>query len=92
VDKTFGIAGAVLALLGCLVGNLMAMVGFVARQEGVPFFDLLSRLNPELAIDLMTASFSPIDLLFYGIAVYEGYRLSLRRLTPQEAKELLGSG
>jgi hypothetical protein len=92
VDKSFGIAGAVLALLGCLVGNLLAMVGFVARQEGIPFFDLLSRLDVSVAIELMKASFSPIDLLFYGIAVYEGYRLSFRRLTAEEAKELLGSG
>ncbi len=92
VDKTFGIAGAVLALLGCLAGNLLAVVGLVAKQEGIPFFDLLSRLDPELAIELMKASFSPIDLLFYAIAVYEGYRLSFRRLTAAEAKELLGSG
>lgn len=37
VDKTFGIAGAVLALLGCVVGNLLAAVGLVAKQEGIPF-------------------------------------------------------
>lgn len=90
VDKSFGIAGAVLALLGCAIGNLLAAVGLVSKQEGIAFFDLLSRLNPELAIDLMTAFFGPIDLLFYGIALYEGYRLSFRRLTEQEAKELLG--
>ena len=90
VDKSFGIAGAVLALLGCLIGNLVAVVGLVAKQEGIPFFDLLSRLDAELAIELMKASFSPIDLLFYAIAVYEGYRLSFRRLTAEEAKELLG--
>lgn len=92
VDKTFGIAGAVLALLGCLAGNLLAVVGLVAKQEGIPFFDLLPRLDPNVAIELMKASFSPIDLLFYAIAVYEGYRLSFRRLTAAEAKELLGSG
>jgi len=90
VAKTFGIAGAVLALLGCAVGNLLAAVGLVAKQEGIPFFDLLSGLSPEVAIELMRATFSPIDLLFYGIAVYEGYRLSFRRLTAEEAKELLG--
>jgi hypothetical protein len=90
VAKTFGIAGAVLALLGCAVGNLLAAVGLVAKQEGIPFFDLLSGLSPEVALELMRATFSPIDLLFYGFAVYEGYRLSFRRLTAEEAKELLG--
>jgi hypothetical protein len=35
-------------------------------------------------MDLMKATFSPIDLLFYGIAVYEGYRFSFRQVTPEE--------
>jgi hypothetical protein len=90
VDKTFGLAGAVLALLGCAIGNLLAAVGLVAKQEGIPFFDLLSGLDPNLAFELMKAFFSPMDLLFYGFAVYEGYRLSFRRLTAAEAKEVLG--
>ena len=90
VDKTFGIAGAVLALLGCAAGNLLAAVGLVAKQEGIPFFELLPRIDPEVAIDLMVAFFSPMDVVFYAIAVYEGYRLSFRRLTGEEAKELLG--
>ena len=34
-----------------------------------------------IAKEIMVATFSPMDLLFYGIAVYEGYRLSFRRLT-----------
>lgn len=89
VDKTFGIAGAVLALLGCVAGNLLAAVGLVAKQEGIPFFDLLSSIDPAVAFELMKAFFSPMDLLFYAIAVYEGYRLSFRRLTAEEAKELL---
>ena len=28
----------------------------------------------------MVVTFSPIDLLFYGIAVYEGYKLSFRQI------------
>jgi hypothetical protein len=27
-----------------------------------------------------------MDLLFYGIAIYEGYKLSFRRLTPADLK------
>jgi hypothetical protein len=29
-----------------------------------------------------------MDLLFYAIAVYEGYRFSLKRLTPEELATL----
>ena len=84
LDKTFGIAGAVLALLGCLLGNLLAVCGMIASQEGMGFFEVLSELEPAVVGELMTATFSPMDLLFYGIAVYEGYTLSFRRLTEQE--------
>jgi len=68
----------VLSLLGCAGGNLLAICGVIARQEGVPFLELVSRLDPGVAQGLMVATFSPMDLLFYGIAVWEGYRLSFR--------------
>jgi hypothetical protein len=28
-------------------------------------------------LDLLAAMFSPIDLLFYGLAIYQGYRFSI---------------
>jgi hypothetical protein len=91
VDKSFGIAGAILALLGCLTGNLLAVCGIVSRQEGIPFFTLLSRLNVQMIQELMTATFSPMDLLFYGIAVYESYRFSFRQVKPEDLGSLAKS-
>jgi hypothetical protein len=32
----------------------------------------------------MRATFNPMDLLFYGIAVYEGYRFSFREITKKD--------
>jgi hypothetical protein len=84
IDKSFGIAGAVLSLLGCLAGNLFAVSAVLASAEEVSFLDVVSSLNPSAALELMTLTFSPIDLLFYGIAIYEGYRLSIRQLTDEE--------
>jgi hypothetical protein len=84
MDKIFGIVGAVLSLLGCMAGNLFVVCILLSRQEHIPFLDLLSRLNPEIVVELMQATFSPMDVLFYGIAVYEGYRFSLKRV-PTEA-------
>lgn len=81
IDKAFGVLGAMLALLGCAVGNLLAVVGMVADRNGMKFLDVLSGIGPGNAGDLMIASFSPMDLVFYGIAVYEGYKLSFRQLT-----------
>ena len=84
IDSVFGFVGATLALLGCAAGNLLAVCGMVAEQEGMAFMEVLSRLNPGVIQELMVATFGPMDLLFYGIAVYEGYQLSFRQLTEQE--------
>lgn len=84
IDRSFGLVGGGLALLGCLAGNLLTIVVLVSQQEGIAVLDLLSRLNPAAAAELMMVTFSPIDLLFYGIAVYEGYRFSFRPVTPEE--------
>lgn len=84
VDRVFGFVGAGIALFGCLLGNLLATCGFIAQQQDMPFFEVLTRLNPEIIVDLMVATFSPMDLVFYGFAVYEGYKLSIRQVGPQE--------
>lgn len=89
IRKIYGVVGSVLSLLGCLAGNLLSVCAIISKQEGVPFLYILTRLNPQIIIDLMTATFSAIDLLFYGIAVYEGYRFSFRRITEEELAGLV---
>lgn len=88
VDTSFGVVGAALALLGCFAGNLLTVVIVLSREEHMPFLDLLFRLDPRIALELMKATFEPIDLLFYGIAIYEGYRLSIKQLTQEELARL----
>ena len=89
MDTTFGIIGGVLSLLGCLAGNLFTVCIVVSRHQSIPLLDLLSRLNPEITVRLMTATFSPMDVLFYGIAVYEGYRFSFRKLSKADYQNCL---
>ncbi|MBA4389054.1 MAG: hypothetical protein C0404_13820 [Verrucomicrobia bacterium] len=86
INNTFGIAGAILALGGCVLGNLATACGFVAAQESVPFTSIFftTLVNPSIALGLLKAMFSPMDLLFYAIAGYEGYRFSFREITPEE--------
>jgi hypothetical protein len=75
--RAFGIMGALLALGGCVVGNLLTIVVFAARHFEIPLLAVFSRLTPEVVYNLMEATFSPIDLLFYGLAIYQGYRFSI---------------
>lgn len=78
-DISFGIVGAVCALLGCGLGNLLSGVAFYAQAKGLPFFQVLTGSDFDFLERLMTAFFQPMDLLFYGIAIYEGFKFSLRR-------------
>jgi len=86
ISKTFGVMGAALALIGCLLGNYFTVVHFVSEAEGLGFFDTLSQINPAAIPELMMVTFSPMDLIFYGIAVYEGFKLSFRKITHEEIK------
>ena len=78
IDQTFGIAGALCALLGCVLGNLLSALAFYAKAQGLDAGAVLTQLSPDLIARVMTATFSPMDLVFYAIAVYEGYRFSFK--------------
>lgn len=90
VSQVFGLVGAVGALGGCVLGNLLSTCGFAAKEAGIPFMELVPAvlLQPAAAAQLLQATFSPIDLLFYGIAVYEGYKFSFRQATEQDLASL----
>jgi hypothetical protein len=76
-SATFGILGASLALTGCLVGNLLTGAVILSREWDVSLAVALSRLTPDLTVKVMTAIFNPMDLLFYALAIWQGYRLSI---------------
>ncbi len=90
VDKYFGIIGGGLALFGCLLGNLFAIAAVISQQEIMGFLSVLGSmiLHPDLTFEILKESFSVIDLLFYGFAVYYGYRYSFRTITNEEAAQL----
>ena len=78
IDKIFGYAGATLALIACLLGNLFSQVGFIAKAQQLGYLETLTYLDLGIILLIFQESFSAIDLLFYGIAVYEGYRFAFR--------------
>ncbi len=74
----FGILGGALALAGCLAGNLLTVCLVLAREKAMSLLDVFARLDLGLVVNIMSATFNPMDLLVYGLAVYAGYRFSLR--------------
>jgi len=81
LDRSFGIISAGWSLVGCAGGNLLTVVALVSEQQNLPLLELLDKLDGEIIVALMRASFNPMDLVFYAIAVYEGYRFSFRQVT-----------
>jgi hypothetical protein len=90
ISNSFGIVGGICALFGCLLGNLLTVCGFVAQEEEASttqvFFSLLQ--EPMAAVELLKLTFSPMDLLFYAIAVYAGFKYSFRQITEAEIAAL----
>jgi hypothetical protein len=75
--SAFGIIGAMLALAGCAVGNLLAIIVVAARQFNLPLLDVFTRLTPDVVYRLMEATFRPMHVFYYFVALYEGYRFSI---------------
>ncbi len=60
----FRIVGVVLAVGGCAVGNLLAVIIIAARQFGVPFQDFFTRLTPAVVYSPMQSSFRSMHVFF----------------------------
>jgi hypothetical protein len=83
-DSSFGFVGAVFALAGCVLGNVLAVVIIVAQEYEIPILDLLLSLDLEIVVEFLKVTFTPMDLLFYALAIYAGYRYAFRRVTRED--------
>jgi hypothetical protein len=84
MDTIFGVVGAVCALLGCLLGNFLSIIGFFAQAEGLSFFEALAMVDISIIPEIMIETAQIMDVLFYGIAIYEGYKFSFRVISEDE--------
>lgn len=75
----FGISGAVLALIGCVLGNLMFYSGVIAQEEGAAFLEVFFFffLSPAASIELFTVAFDFMDIFFYALAAYAGFSTAM---------------
>jgi hypothetical protein len=90
IDQAFGVVGAVLSLAGCALGNLFTVAYFVSQELGVSMVHVLAGLDPQMAVEMIAANFQVMDLLFYALAVYFGYRYAFRQLGMDDFNRALG--
>ena len=76
----YGFTGAWLALFGCLLGNLWTIAGILAQQPDVEVgaFEIGWNIlwNFTAWPELLSMTFSFMDLIFYAIAVWEGWKFA----------------
>jgi hypothetical protein len=88
IDQVFGIVGAALSLAGCVFGNFLSIVGMIAKEYSLNFFDVFSNFQFNMITQVMTETFTPMDILFYGLAVYTGFKLSIRKITEKALMDM----
>jgi FtsH-binding integral membrane protein len=90
MSTAFGIVGAVFSLFGCLLGNILATVIAASFTDGIPILSIVSAFvgSPSIIVEILKETFSFMDLVFYGIAVYEGFRFSIREITADDLRGL----
>ena len=59
-------------------------------QTGAPLADVLTQLDVDMLLELLSSTFQVMDLLFYGLALYFGYRYAFRELTMDDFNRALG--
>ena len=71
--------GAGLSLLGCALGNLFTGCVLISREFEVGFAEVVSNLDMTGVQEIMSAMFSPMDILFYALGAYAGWKYSVIR-------------
>ncbi|MCT4663762.1 MAG: inorganic phosphate transporter [Flavobacteriales bacterium] len=87
IDQIFGISGGIIAFLSVAIGNFLSIIGLFAKDAGVPFFEILNSFDYAYLPEIMKESFQFMDIVFYGIAIYEGYNFSFLNLEPETDDE-----
>lgn len=77
-DSQYRIAGAVLSMLGCLLGNIFSIYAIIADELNVSFFQVLATTGIAKTIQYLQLTFGIYDILFYGIALVVSYKISAK--------------
>lgn len=79
------LGGLIAAIVGALIWAVITVtakfqIGFMAVQAADPVMSVTLRVlgNPSSIATILQETFRGMDLLFYAIAVYEGYKLARR--------------
>lgn len=75
-EAIFGVAAGLLAILGCLLGNLLVVIYFAAHASEISYMQSLLTLDLAKTATLVKTSFKHIDFIFYAICVYLAFTIA----------------
>lgn len=89
-DPKFAYLSAILSLFGCMLGNYLAAVVVAAQHDHGGNMVSMALDNLDQFFPVLRDTFSGMDLVFYAIGMYFGYKYSLNpraqvRTQPQQA-------
>lgn len=85
----YAILGAALAFAGVFVGNFLTIIGLISNLNGQSFFTILQSFPYSKLPALMQETFQPMDVLFYALAIWCGWKYSRRELEDAEIRTTL---
>ncbi|PKP24076.1 MAG: hypothetical protein CVU06_05360 [Bacteroidetes bacterium HGW-Bacteroidetes-22] len=88
IDTVFGVWGAVVSLISCLVGDILSIIGYFAYDQKLGFFETIKEIDFSYLSVIMLESVSINTLVFYVIALTFGYKLSFRKITQKDLIEI----
>jgi len=88
IDRIFGIWGGALAFLGVFLGYFFTIIAYFANEVDISFYDAFINIDYGLMPEIFSEILGPIDLLFFGIAIYEGYKFSFKAITEKDLLDM----
>jgi hypothetical protein len=76
-DEALAYLSACMSLLGCVIGNFLSTCALIAMHDATSINRVVVELLPRFS-DVLARSFRPMDLAFYALAAYFGYKYARR--------------
>lgn len=86
IDTMFGYFGVGITLFSCLFGSFLCSIGLAAKTEGYNYLETILSMDYVAMQITMIESFTPVDSVFIGIALFSSYQFSFRNINEKDIK------
>ncbi|MGC4074523.1 MAG: hypothetical protein QM760_18895 [Nibricoccus sp.] len=76
-SEVFGLIAILAALLGCATGDILGGCALLADQADVSLFRVFAHFNGKDFAEILHLVFSPMDAVFYLIALFASYKFAV---------------